>query len=244
MDERKKCGVATAERGAHRSAASSAFQHLCLHFRDAFFLHCCHFLSLLYISFPLLVVLILFLCICPWKTQLHLLIQFHFHVALLVLKMGFSCRCFLGSCSLFDFCLQSSSFIASSVPAAVQISLHRLCIFLDSSCLIFLDSSCCLVFAGSHHAVLPPDVRLSCHRPAPQPSFSLQKKNKKRMTTLEETESLNPFVPHPPVSKNSIFCGRVGCWTDVRAELHLHNCKKENVKNSHFQMQTSEPERA
>lgn len=44
MDERKKCGVATAERRAHRSAAWSTFQHLRLHFREAFLLRCCHFL--------------------------------------------------------------------------------------------------------------------------------------------------------------------------------------------------------
>lgn len=51
-----------------------------------------------------------------------------------------------------------------------QISLCRLCIFFfDSSC-FFLWLQLLSVFAGSHHAVLPPDGWLLCHRRALQPA--------------------------------------------------------------------------
>lgn len=150
-------------------------------------------LSLLHMFFPLLFVLILFyvslsmentapfadlvlLQCCPSRVKIRLFFQMFsgilFALWLLSLIIFFYCQ--FSSCSCSDFASQALHFLT---PAFF--------LFFGG---FFLTPA--VVFAASHHAVLPPDVCLSSHRPARWPAPLHQK----RMMTLEEMESLSHIL--------------------------------------------------
>lgn len=124
-----------------------------------------------------------------YKTQLLLLIRFDCHVVRLILKINFSCRCFLGSVCSLTFIFNHPLLLPTQFLQLFRFRFASFA-FLTPAAVFFLDSSCCFVFAVSHHAVLPPDVLAFVSQTSPSVQLLSPPKTNNDSLGNEEFESV------------------------------------------------------